>query len=237
MGRIKRTIKKYLARLPSSTVIMIHHIDDGTLNKKSECVLAKAAFDQLLDSRIPFISMDDYCRFRLSWRNPCTLTIDDGLSDVYRVVYPELKKRHIPFTVFIVTDYLDTDGYLTTQQLRELAADPLVTIGSHGITHAILKGMPAEEQLREFVESKRILQEITGKEVRVFAYSHGQYNQTTLNLMKKHKLYEAAFAAGGGQTNLLSAMHHYRLPRVNLTDQNTSFQIIRKKNYDILKLI
>ncbi|MBQ6431381.1 MAG: polysaccharide deacetylase family protein [Oscillospiraceae bacterium] len=176
--------------------------------------------------------METYCNSRFAWRSPCTLTFDDGLYDVYRVAYPELKKRNIPFTVFIVTDYLDTDGYLSTQALRELAADPLVTIGSHGTSHAILTELPAQAQLRELAESKRILQEITGKEIRVFAYSHGQFNRTTLDLMKKHKLYDAAFSAGGGQTTLLAAARRYSLPRFNLTDQNTSYRIIRKKNYD-----
>ncbi len=236
MGRIKQTIKKILARLPSSTVIMLHHIDDGELNKKSECVLAKNTLTELLDARLPFISMDAYCKRRFARRNPCTLTFDDGLRDVYRVAYPELKRRGIPFTLFIVTDYLDTDGYLTTQELRELAADPLVTVGSHGTSHALLTELPAQAQLREFAESKRVLQEITGKEIRLFAYSHGLYDRTTLELMKKHKLYDAAFIAGGGQTNLLSAMRRYRLPRANFTDQTASFHIIRGKDHDVLKL-
>jgi len=235
MGRIKQTIKKCCSRLPSSTVMMLHHIDDGKLNRKSSCVLAKKAFVELLDTRIPFITMDAYCTFRRSWRNPCTLTFDDGLHDVYRVAYPELKRRKIPFTVFVTTDFLDKDGYLTTQELLALAADPLVTVGSHGVSHAVLKDMPAEAQLRELAESKRILEQLTGKAVRVFAYSHGQYDQTTLRLLKKHKLYDAAFSAGGGRSNLLTAARRYCLPRLNLSDENAAYHIVRKKNYDLFK--
>lgn len=236
MGSIKQTIKKLLSHLPSSTVIMLHHIDDGELRQQSSCVLAKRSFIDLLDTRIPFVSMETYCKFRLSRRNPCTITFDDGLSDVYRVAYPELKKRNIPFTVFVLTDFLDTDGYLTTQELCALASDPLVTIGSHGLSHAVLNELSEEAQLHELAASKERLQELTGKEIRAFSYSHGQFDRTTLRLLKEHKLYDVAFTAGGGRTDVISARRRYRLPRFNLTNQNASYRIVRKKTYDLLKL-
>ena len=160
----KRLIKKMAFDfLPSSTVLMFHHIDDGNIIVRSGCRLSKKSFVDILDSGISFISAEEYTQFVFSWKNPCLITFDDGLKDVYRVAYPELKKRNIPFTVFIVTDFLDQEGYLSSKELQVLADDPLVTIGSHGTTHKILHGMDEAEQRMELLDSKHILEEKTEK--------------------------------------------------------------------------
>lgn len=231
LRRLKRLIKRILfSILPSTTALMFHHIDDGHLIVKSGCRLAKSKFLEIIDSEISFITMDEYVRFPYSWRNPCTITFDDGLKDVYRVAYPELKKRGIPFTVFVVTDYLDTDGYLTTEELLELSSAPLVTIGSHGVTHEILKGMTMEQQREELVKSKHILQNIIHKPIRYFAYSHGQYDAVSIKLLRSTRCYDFAFSAGGGITNLITLRSRFTLPRMDCEDGVNSFYIKRHKN-------
>lgn len=94
MVRGKRLIKKMAFDfLPSSTVLMFHHIDDGNIIVRSGCRLSKKSFVDILDSGISFISAEEYTQFVFSWKNPCLITFDDGLKDVYRVAYPELKKK------------------------------------------------------------------------------------------------------------------------------------------------
>lgn len=231
LSMIKKAIKRIVfASLPCATVLMFHHIDDGELIVKSGCHLNKSRFIEVLDSGIPFISMVEYAQFPFSKRNPCTITFDDGLKDVYRVAYPELKKRGIPFTIFVVTDFLDQEGYITTDELLELAADPLVTIGSHGVTHEILKEMPQEKQRLELVDSKNRLEELIGRPVRFFAYSHGQFDDATLALLRKEKYYDCAFAAGGGITNWITCKSNYKLPRINCEDGLRTFHIVRKRS-------
>jgi peptidoglycan/xylan/chitin deacetylase (PgdA/CDA1 family) len=63
---------------------------------------------------------------------------------------------------------------LTTSGVRELSRHPLVTIGAHGVTHEHLAGLPAQEVLQEMTESRKFLEEITGKPVEHFAYPFGQ---------------------------------------------------------------
>ena len=166
MVRVKQLIKKMAFDfLPSSTVLMFHHIDNGNIIVKSGCRMKINSFVDILDSGVSFISAEEYTKFRLSWQNPCMITFDDGLKDIYDVAYPELKRRNIPFTVFVVTDFLDKEGYISSKELQLLANDPLVTIGSHGTTHKILRGMSEAEQRLELLESKHILEEITGKRI------------------------------------------------------------------------
>lgn len=66
--------------------------------------------------------------------------------------------------------------FLTSEQTRALAADPLVTIGAHGLTHRRLAEMPEEEMLRELDDGRRILEGWTGKAVRHLAYPFGSPN-------------------------------------------------------------
>ncbi len=231
MYNIKKNAKKLIFRtLPSSTALMFHHIDDGNIIPKSGCRLQKETFLDIIDSKIPFIPMEEYVKFRFSRKNPCTITFDDGLKDVYRVAYPELKKRNIPFTVFVITDFLGTEGYITEEELITMASDPLVTIGSHGITHDIMKGMDVEQQKHELIRSKELLQKLIGREIRYFAYSHGQYDEKTLEILRKEKCYDFAFDAGGGVTNCLTKRDLYTLPRMNCEDGFDAFRIITKFN-------
>ena len=67
---------------------------------------------------------------------------------------------------------LDADA-LSAQQLAELSRDPLVTIGSHGTSHRRLSTLPEAELMEELRTSRRILEGVTGREVRHVAYPFG----------------------------------------------------------------
>jgi peptidoglycan/xylan/chitin deacetylase (PgdA/CDA1 family) len=67
---------------------------------------------------------------------------------------------------------LDADA-LSVQQLAELSRDPIVTIGSHGVSHRRLSTLPAAEAAAELGASRRILEAATGREVRHIAYPFG----------------------------------------------------------------
>jgi peptidoglycan/xylan/chitin deacetylase (PgdA/CDA1 family) len=67
---------------------------------------------------------------------------------------------------------LDRDA-LTPAQARELAADPLVTIGAHTMTHPRLIQLSDDDAYRELHQGKRLLEETLGVEVRHLAYPFG----------------------------------------------------------------
>lgn len=67
---------------------------------------------------------------------------------------------------------LDADA-MTRDELRRLAGSPLVTIGGHTTTHRPLASLPAEEARADVADNRAWLQEVTGQEVRHFAYPHG----------------------------------------------------------------
>lgn len=209
---LKKIAKKALFySLPSSYIVIFHHVTDQPQPQKSGCVLAYSLFEQfLLKYQNCFTALRDAVQKKV--KHKIAITFDDGLEDVYTVAYPLLKKLNIPFTVFIVTDFLDQEGYITTKQLLEMNDDPLVTVGSHGKTHEILPQLTKEEKIRELSSSKTYLERVLKKPVDFFAYSHGQYDKETLKHVKD---YQFALTVRGIPLNKIS-FKRYALPRFNI---------------------
>jgi peptidoglycan/xylan/chitin deacetylase (PgdA/CDA1 family) len=82
------------------------------------------------------------------------------------------------------------DAYraLTWEELRMLAASPLVTIGAHGVTHTPLAVLAEAEQRQEIVQSRSGLENMLGRDITVFSYPFGgyrQYDRTTRRLCRE----------------------------------------------------
>ena len=63
------------------------------------------------------------------------LTIDDGFSSFYKNAWPYLKKKDIPFLLFISTREVGKYGYMNWDQIKEIEQSSLGTIGNHSHTH------------------------------------------------------------------------------------------------------
>lgn len=112
---------------------------------------------------------------------PVLLTFDDGYSGHYEYVYPLLKKYGYPATFSIYTAKVGKKlgrSSVTWEQLREMAADPLVTIASHSVNHPPdLRELPDDKLQTEIVESKRVLEAELGIPIRHFTYPEGKYDE------------------------------------------------------------
>ncbi|MFH0851366.1 MAG: polysaccharide deacetylase family protein, partial [Candidatus Peregrinibacteria bacterium] len=63
------------------------------------------------------------------------LTFDDGYEDFYANVLPLLKKYRAKATLYVVTEFIGKRGYLTQEEMKEIAASGLVSIGAHTLHH------------------------------------------------------------------------------------------------------
>ena len=212
MGILKRVAKKLIYNtLPSSHVLMFHHVTAKPEIPQSGCLLDYEKFrDFVLRFQGRYATLEDVVKKRA--KHKIAITFDDGLADLHTLAYPFLKERGIPFTAFIITDFIDKPGYITTQQLKEMSCDPLVTIGSHGVTHELLPNLDTEQKQRELCESQKKLQEITGRKIDIFAYSHGKFDRETLNLMR---CYDYGMSVKGAPLNCLT-FRKYLIPRFNI---------------------
>ena len=112
---------------------------------------------------------------------PIILTFDDGYQDFYDNAYPLLRQFHDQATIYIITGKAGHAGYMTWDELRKLAASPLITIGAHTRTHPDLRTLTAARSWNELEGSKVDLERELGRPVRHFAYPSGEYNQTVLD--------------------------------------------------------
>jgi peptidoglycan/xylan/chitin deacetylase (PgdA/CDA1 family) len=65
------------------------------------------------------------------------------------------------------------DVFMTWDDVRRMAADPLATIGAHTNNHLALKKLPADEALAEMAHSGQRISSEIGKQVQHFAYPYG----------------------------------------------------------------
>lgn len=199
----------------NDTVYMFHSIDDGKTDTKS-FVSNKSSFAKFLENEI-------------SDRTPCALselfsdskekrfalTFDDVFENVYTNAYPILKKLGIPFTLFVSSGFIGKEGYLTAEQLKEIASDALCTVGAHTVNHPLLRR--AKNSYEEIVRSKAELEGILGKEVKYFAYPYGSvYACSGKNIRQAKKAgFEAAFSTLRGVLPSNKNAYRFFLPRNN----------------------
>jgi peptidoglycan/xylan/chitin deacetylase (PgdA/CDA1 family) len=88
---------------------------------------------------------------------------------------------------------------LTLEELRGLAASPLIEIGGHTMSHPTLALMPIDEQNREVVECRRRLQVALDRPIESFAYPYGgsphDYSADTVAVVKQ-AAFSLAFTTG-----------------------------------------
>ena len=201
---------------PGIRILMMHHMGEHTPNQKSSCIISSIHFKEFIRNK-SFLGLDDtICH---PWRNNAKycLTIDDGLSDLYDI-YQIAKDESIPITAFISTSFIDTKGYITSDQLVEMAENPLVTIGSHGRTHRKLCDCSDVEASEEIIMSKQELEAIINEKVRYFAYPNGVHSGREIDLVRTAG-YEYAFGVIPRKHTIVTKFNsRYCLPRFNLTD-------------------
>lgn len=104
------------------------------------------------------IHLDDLYSFIYAGKNlpdkPIVLTFDDGYLDNYVFAYPLLKKYGLKGTIFINPEFVDprlikrkifdqtddiskleTDGFLSWEEIEEMFADNIFDFQSHALTH------------------------------------------------------------------------------------------------------
>lgn len=100
------------------------------------------------------------------------LTFDDGAASDYEVVFPILRELGLRATFFVVPTLVDTPGHVTWAQLREMVAAGM-EVGSHSMTHPFVNALDHDALVREFGESKHVLEERLGIAVRSASLPRG----------------------------------------------------------------
>jgi peptidoglycan/xylan/chitin deacetylase (PgdA/CDA1 family) len=122
---------------------------------------------------------------------PVMLTFDDTDLEQYSIAYPEMQKYHFKAVFFIMTVSLNRPRYMSSQQVKELS-DAGNIIGSHTWDHHNVKQYQGKDWEIQIDKPTKLLESITGKPIRYFAYPFGLWNKQAIPELKKRN-FVAAF--------------------------------------------
>ncbi len=122
------------------------------------------------------------------------ITFDDAYRSVYETAWPMLRKRQLPFAVFVNTDAVDAghDPYMDWNALRELHAAG-VAIGNHSATHDHLIAHESGESdeawsnriRRDLGKAQHRITEEIGTKPLLFAYPYGEDSKALAKLVEE----------------------------------------------------
>jgi len=126
------------------------------------------------------------------------VTFDDGFISVVDNALPALEKLGIACTIFVPSGSLGSrpkwvkhshedgqESVASAELVRDLAAHPLVHIGSHSVSHPDFRRLDDARVIEEFTASKQTLEQVTGREVTTFSFPHGAYTHHSLELARQ----------------------------------------------------
>ncbi|MER6249195.1 polysaccharide deacetylase family protein [Streptomyces griseorubiginosus] len=166
------------------------------------------------------------------------LTFDDGYADFLDHALPVLTSHGFGATLFVLPGRLGGENawdplgprkpLLTADGIRE-AAEAGVEIGSHGLTHVDLTQADDVTLKSEIVESRALLEELTGTQVGGFCYPYGTLDQRAVDTVRDAG-YRYACAIDPGPINGPLA-----LPRVHIGQQDTAVRLFLKQRLHRLR--
>ncbi len=115
---------------------------------------------------------------------------------------------------------------MTWDEVREIAADPLCSIGAHTVNHYAVARLSAEEVIEEAVSSRDRIEQEVGVRVNLFAYPYGDEvaaGPRDFELIRKAG-FDAAVTTRKGMIFADHKNHLTALPRVSL---NGGYQKLR----------
>jgi peptidoglycan/xylan/chitin deacetylase (PgdA/CDA1 family) len=120
------------------------------------------------------------------------ITFDDAFENYVEEALPELKKRTMPSTMFVISDAMGkgfgpvghAEKVMSVEQLRGLPED-LVSVGSHTASHPFMPEIGSEMARSELVNSKLALEGILGREITTFSFPFGGFSSELVQMCRE----------------------------------------------------
>ncbi len=140
---------------------------------------------------------------------PVVITFDDGYRDNYENAFPILKEEGFTATFFVFTNVIEERNttYMTWEMLVEMQQAGM-EIGSHTLSHLDLSGRTEARIRQELSNSRELLQQRLGVEIRTLAYPYGGYDSGVAELARQSGYWIAVTTKGGtihGQNDIMTA--------------------------------
>ena len=122
---------------------------------------------------------------------PIMITFDDTRQEQYSLAAVEMKKYNFKGVFFIMTVSINRPGYMTKTQIKDLSDNGNV-IGAHTWDHHMVTKYAEKDWDIQLTKPKKLLETITNKPIKYFAYPFGLWNDAAIVEIKKRD-YKLAF--------------------------------------------
>ena len=143
------------------------------------------------------------------------ITIDDAFSSFYEFAWPYLKKEKIPFILFVSTETVGKNGYMTWNQLKELEKETIVYLGNHSHSHNYLVDLENDNFINDINTSSSIFKEKLGYNPIFFSYPFGEYSSLIKEYISKN--FKFSFGQHSGVIDINKNRHE--LPRFPINEK------------------
>lgn len=167
-------------------------------------------------------------------RRSVVITFDDGYEETYSVAWPLLKRFGFSATVFIATDEVGWKGFVTWDQLTEMAGNGMV-IGSHTKHHSYLPLTPRDRLTEELADSKQIIEARIGRPVHFLSYPVGGFTPE-VQAVARAAGYRAACTTNRALS--LKGIDPFALRRIKITERDANPLLFHAKvsgYYDLFR--
>lgn len=153
---------------------------------------------------------------------PLVVTFDDNNQSAYDQGLPILKKYGHTAAFYIVTNRLQNPTVIDAARVKDLVAQGM-DIESHTISHSTLTRLTLKKLDHELKESRRILEELTGKPVLHLAYPSTAQNKTVRERAKLAGYRTATIMDPRPATPKDDLL---KLPRIMMTDDTNLSKVL-----------
>lgn len=198
-----------------------------------------------LQERFAFLTPEEFFEGR---KKGVLLTFDDGLASNFTNALPLLTEFEAPAIFFITTQHvmsprdwlpaaraaagshwgelnstpeeIASDCYdgMSKDQLSACASNPLITIGSHTVSHPFLTRCENGDLKDELISSRKFLSDATARSVDLLAYPTGDYNRDVAKAARECG-YKAAFAVEPRKIGL----SEFEIPRIGIYSSHPAY--------------
>jgi peptidoglycan/xylan/chitin deacetylase (PgdA/CDA1 family) len=174
--------------------------------------------------------------------NAVLMTFDDGYKSNYELAYPVFKELNIPFTVFLVADFIGKKQLFDGDLQEFMSADNLVEMqdlaeyGLHSTSHQDIMNLPENLWHSEIRKCIATLEALPIKVQKAWAYTYGNFPRNNNELMEK---LNAAFLDHGvhcalrigNRINKIPLENPFYIERIDIQGHKSMFSFKQKLRF------
>ena len=142
------------------------------------------------------------------------LTVDDAFKSFYEFAWPFIKKNKIPIILFVSTEPIGNNGYMTWDQIKEIEKEDFVMIGHHSHSHEYLIEKSDQEFIEDIEKANLIFKNRIGYIPTIFSYPFGEYSEFMRNYISEN--FEIGFGQHSGVIDVNK--DKFQLPRFPINE-------------------